>query len=542
MLKRLINAKSSTIIGAAIVLGLASFASRIVGILRDRLLVHFYGTSDVLDAYFTAFKIPDLLYLLLITGALSVGLIPIFSKVYHKDDDKAGAWKLINNIINISGLLLFAGALFFIILAPYIIPLIAPGFSPEKTKLTITLTRIMFLSPLFLGLSAIVGGVLQSLRHFFIYSLSPIFYNIGIIIGALFFVPIMGYSGLAWGVVLGAVLHLLIQLPIFIKSGWHYQRILDFKDINVRQIGKLMIPRVMALSALQINQLVITGIASTLTIGSVTVYNLANNLQSFPVGIIGVSFAVAVFPTLAILGAKNNKEEFIKNFSSATRQILFFIIPLSVLFLLLRAQIVRVVYGTGAFDWSATVNTADTLAFFAIGMFAQALLSLLVRAFYAFEDTKTPFYVSIVAVILNVYLSWLFTHGHYDLGVAGLALGFSIATVINGALLWVFLRSKLGSLDEDRILKSLFKMTIAGLFMGISIQYAKTLIAPYVNMDTFIGISSQGVGAGLIGLIVYVILGLVLRNHEMIIFVETIKKKLVRVKNVPEDITEIGEV
>lgn len=540
-MKSLFSNATSSITGAAIILGAASFVSRFVGIVRDRILAHNFGAGYVLDSYFAAFKIPDLLYLLLISGALSVGLIPVLAKVYHHHD-KEPAWRLVSNIINISGIVLTVCAAAFILLAPLLVPLIAPGFSGEKMKLTVLLTRIMFLSPLFLGFSAIVGSVLQTLKQFLIYSLSPIFYNLGIIIGAVVFVPMIGNAGLAWGVVLGSALHLAIQLPSFFKTGYHYQAKLNLKDANLRQIGRLMIPRVLALSALQINLVVITAIASTLAVGSVAIFNYANNLQSFPQGIIGVSFAIAAFPALSFLMAQNRKDDFIKNFSSTTRQILFFIIPLSIIFLLLRAQIVRVVLGTGAFDWTATINTSDALAYFSLGLFAQAMLPLLIRAYYALEDTKTPFFISLVAVAVNIILSLWLTKWRYQMGAPGLALAFTLSGVLNFALLWVFLRFKTNNLDEGRIITAVFKFTAAGIFMGIVIQLTKNFIAPYVDMQKFWGIFIQGVVSGVSGCLTYIIIGLILKCHEMKVFVDTIKKKLVRVKNLPPDISEIGEV
>lgn len=540
---KIFSTKTTTITSAAIILGAASFASRFIGIIRDRVLAHNFGAGDVLDAYYTAFKIPDLIYILLVSGALSVGLIPIFTKVFHKNEnDKTEAWNLISNITNISGIIITILSLILIIFTPKLIPFIAPGFTGEKLDLTIIMTRIMFLSPLFLGMSAIVGGVLQSLKNFFIYSLSPIFYNIGIIFGAIFLVPIIGNIGLAWGVIIGSILHLVVQLPTFFKTGFHYSKILNFKDKNIIQIAKLMVPRIMALSALQINLIITTAIASTLTAGSVTIFNYANNLQSFPVGIVGISFAVAAFPALSLLASQKNNEDFIKNLSSTVRQILFFIIPLTIIFLLLRAQIVRVVLGTGEFDWSATINTADSLAYFSIGLFAQSLLSLLVRAYYALEDTKTPFFISVVAVILNITLNLLFTKTSLNMGVAGLALAYSLAGIFNFTLLWVFLKFKIGYLDEKRILTAIFKFSVAGFFMAITIQSCKYFLAPFVDMQKFWGIFSQGIVAGLIGCFVYIGIGLLLKTHEMEIFVKTIKNKLVKTKSLPSDISEINEV
>ncbi|MEK7190068.1 MAG: murein biosynthesis integral membrane protein MurJ [Patescibacteria group bacterium] len=542
MISKFLNNQSKTITGAAIILGAASLASRLLGLIRDRVLAHYFGAGPIMDSYYAAFKIPDMLYTLSIIGALSAGLIPIFTKIYLKSgDDKKEAWKLISNTINILAVALAAVSFVLILIAPWIVPLIAPGFDGEKKEMPIIFTRIMLLSPILLGLSAVVGGVLQSLKNFFIYSLSPIFYNVGIIIGAVALVPMFGYKGLAMGVILGAFLHLLIQLPSLWRAGFRYSPIFNWRDQNFLMIIRLMIPRTLGLAALQLNMVFITAVASTLSVGAVTVFNYAYNLQSFSLGIIGVSFAVAALPTLSALAAEKNWQEMIKDISSVARQMLFFIIPLSVIFLMLRAQIVRVALGSGAFGWDATIRTADTLAFFSLSLFAQCLSMLLARAFYAMENTKTPLKIGVVTVIVNIVLGLYFTRS-LGFGVEGLALAFTLAWILNTALFWIFLRLRLGSLDEENVLGAVYKMSIAALLMGLAIQGLKYVIAPMVNMETFLGIFTQGAVAGLGGLAVYALAGLALRSHEMQVFIETIKKRLVRRANLPRDVSGIGEV
>lgn len=535
------NGRAKTITGAAIILAAASLISRLLGLVRDRVLAHYFGAGEIIDAYQAAFKIPDLLYNLSLLGALSIGFIPIFTKLYLKARGKQKeAWNFLNNTFNLLSVVLMAAALILGLLMPALAGLVAPGFSGEKRNLTILLARIMLFSPLLLGLSAVAGGVFQSLKNFLIYSLSPLFYNLGIILGVLFLVPCFGPAGLAWGVVLGAFLHLIVQAPFLLKTGWRWRPLFDWRDQNLWKMIRLVIPRAFGLAALQINMLAITALASTLTAGSVAIFNYAYNLQSFPLGIIGVSFAVAAFPTFAALAARNKKEELARVLAQTTRQTLFFIIPLSVLFLMLRAQIVRVALGSGAFDWAATVQTADTLAFFALSLFAQSLSALLARAFYALEDTKTPLLIGLATVIINIAAGWWLTKDKF--GVEGLALSFSLASVLNTALFWILLRRRLGSLKEETILPAFYKMSIAALIMGLGIQGLKNLIAPAVNMDTFLGVFSQGLLAGLGGLLIYVLIGLSLKSHEMIIFVETIKKKFVRQKNLPPDISGIGPI
>ncbi|MDP3985533.1 MAG: lipid II flippase MurJ, partial [bacterium] len=256
-----------------------------------------------------------------------------------------------------------------------------------------------------------------------------------------------------------------------------------------------------------------------------TVFNLANNFQSFAVGIIGISFAIAAFPTLSEAAHRNDRADMLRHFSDTVRQILLFIIPATILFLFLRAQIVRVVLGTGAFDWSATERTADTLAFFALSLGAQSLIPLLARVFYAYRDTVTPFVIGLISVGMNIgFALWL--AGPYD--VRGLALAFSAASTMQVVLLWVALRVKFGSLDEERIVRSLYKMAVAAIGMAVVIQLLKVPLESVFGTTTFLGIFAQGLIAGLAGCVVYGTIGILLRNEEITVFVNSLHKKFFR--------------
>jgi putative peptidoglycan lipid II flippase len=531
VLQKIFNGESKTITGAALLLGAASLASRFLGVIRDRVLAGQFGAGDTLDVYYAAFRIPDLIFNLLILGALSAGFIPIFMaavcEAKEKGEGMNEAWDIVNGLVNIMGAAMIVLCGLFIALSPFVVPLITPGFTSEKMALTVTMTQIMMLSPIFLGFSNILGGILQSFKRFFIYSLAPIFYNLGIIIGALFFVNWWGVYGLAFGVVLGAIAHAMIQLPSVLELGYRYRRVFDLANRSVRRIGKLMVPRTLGLAISQINLVVMTVIASTLASGSLTVFNLASNLQYFPIGIIGISFAVAAFPVFGEHAAGGRREEMAKSFAHAVRQISFFIIPAAVLLMVLRAQIVRVILGSGSFDWEDTILTADTLAFFSISLFAQALIPLLARFFYALQDTKTPFFIGLVSAVANVFLAVLMAA---PWGVVGLALAFSVSSIFNFCMLWIFLRIKFGSLGEASILNSVFKTSVAAVLMASSIQGMKVLLAPYVDMQTFLGVFGQGLGAGLVGLVVFVVAGLALGSREMFAVRDAIKYKLFRVK------------
>ncbi|HNQ44742.1 MAG TPA: murein biosynthesis integral membrane protein MurJ [bacterium] len=498
---------------AAVIVGFSSFISRFLGVFRDHILAGQFGAGDELDIYYAAFRVPDLIFNLLVLGALSAGFIPIFVNLLDKSEGQAGdnqaAWRFTNIVINFLLIILILLSIIGIVLAPQIIKAITPGFSAEKLSKTVELGRLMFLSPLLLGLSGIVGGVLQSFKRFFAYSLSPIFYNLGIIVGALFLVPRVGLIGLAWGVVIGALLHLLVQVPTLRHLGFRYRFILDWRDKYLRQIGRIMVPRTLGLAVSQLNLLAMAVLASKLASGSLAVFNLANNLQSFPVGIFGLSFAVAAFPTMSALVSEPEKLKV--SLAATIRQTLFLVIPSTVIILGLRAQIIRVILGSGRFDWQDTILTMRTLSYFGISIFAQSLNAILVRVFYAYKDSATPFWISLVSVMVNISLAWLLSE---QLGVAGLALAFSVGSIVNFILLWIFLRAKAPVLDIRVIGSGALKMIIAAAISGLALMETKKIIAPLVNMRTFWGIFGQLCGAAAVAAIVYVAICSLLRCPE----------------------------
>lgn len=528
---KILNGQAKSITGAALIIAGATLISRLVGLLRDRIFAHNFGVGQVMDAYYAAFKIPDLVYNLLIVGALSAGFIPTFTKLFtNSGENKSPAWKLANNILNITGAALLVLSALGVILAPYYAPIIAPGFGDYPRQLVTQFTRIMFGSTFLLGLSMVIGGILQSLKAFFLYSLAPIFYNLGIILGVAVFVPWFGISGIAWGVVAGAAMHFGAQTYSAYANGYRWQWIFDLKDKNTKIIGRLMIPRTLGLALNQLNLVIVTVLASTLPAGSVAVFNFASNLQGVPVGIFGIAFALAVFPVLSAAVAQNNEEEFIKNLSATTRQILFLIIPLSIIIMLLRAQIVRVVLGTGEFNWSATINTADALALFSLSLFAQSLIPLFTRAFYALANTKTPFIIGVIAELITIIASLLLMK---PLGVAGLALAFSLGSIINLVILYIALRQITGNLDEDRVFASFFKIAAAAIPMALTIQYLKYPLAKIFNLDYFSGVLGQGLLASLAGLAIYGLICYLLKVPELLQLKEALTRRWLQPKNLP---------
>jgi len=308
----------------AIIIAAASLASRFLGLFRDRVLASEFGAGHILDSYYAAFRIPDLIFNLLILGALSAALIPVFSSILFKDEKRA--WQVLNNFLNIV-LVFLIGTLFIIFVgAPLFVKIITPGFSGEQLTNTILLTRIMLLSPLLFAFSSVIGGVLNSFGRFFVYSLAPILYNLGIICGALYLVPIWGLSGLAWGVVFGAMAHLLVQLPTFIRVGFRPMKIFNLKDPDFRRMIYLMLPVTLGLAATQINFLIDNIIGSTLQEGSIAVFNLANNIAGFPVGLVGISFAVSCFPLLSYAYNHQKHKVFSDSFTKTFNLIVYLMI------------------------------------------------------------------------------------------------------------------------------------------------------------------------------------------------------------------------
>jgi len=523
-ISQLINHTSNSITTAAVVLGGASLISRILGLLRDRLLTHLFGAGAILDSYYAAFRIPDFLFNLLVLGVLSAAFIPLFSEYFAKDKERA--WDFLNRTLSTLGIIFLGISVLAALCAPLLMMLVAPGFEGEKLEQTIILTRIMMLSPVLMGLSSLVGGALQSLKKFLIFALAPIMYNIGIIIGILLLVPVFGNIGLGLGVALGALLHLLVQFPALISSGFKPTWQWSWGDSDIRAMLSLMGPRVLALAGAQINLVIITIFASTLGDGAIATFNLANNIQYVPIGLIAVSFAVAAFPVMSEYVAEENPDGLSKTIGSTVRMIFVCIVPVTILLITLRAQWVRIILGSGAFDWDATIKTADALGYFALGLVGQSLVHLFARAFYALKNTRIPAISGLISVAIGIVTAYFLKD---SMGVAGLALTIAIQETINAAILWVLLSRHVGSAQNELILKTLYKLCAAGLVMVLITQGIKLPIATFVDTHTFVGIFLQAVGASLAGIVAFLGIGLLLGIDEVFSILSSAK---IRVKKV----------
>ncbi|PIS40282.1 MAG: murein biosynthesis integral membrane protein MurJ [Candidatus Nealsonbacteria bacterium CG08_land_8_20_14_0_20_36_22] len=532
MYNHIFNSQTRTITSAAGILAVSSLLSGLLGLFRDRLLAGSFGAGNELDIYYGAFRVPDFISMVLVMGAISAAIIPIFSSYLVRSRQEA--WEFFANLLNLFLFFLIIISVILIIFVPQILSLIVPGFSGEKKELTITLTRIMFLSPIFLGISNTISGVLRVFRRFLVTSIAPIMYNLGIIFGILFFVPWLGLNGLAWGVVFGGFLHFFIQLPILLKTGFKPKIILNFSHPGFIKTIKLTLPRALGLAAGQINLIVITAIGSTLAAGSIAVFNLANNLQNLPITLIAISFSTAAFPFLALYFSKKDKEKLLEEFSSVFRQILFLIVPVSILIFILRAQIIRVILGTGKFGWADTQLTAACLGIFSFAIFAYGLVLLISKTFYAFQNTKIPALVTLFTVGLNIVLCYFFVRvlgfentfqsflinfldlqGIKDNSVIGLPLALAVSGIFQISLLLFLLYKKIGDFRIKEIFESCIKILASGVLLGFACYFVRQTIAEFVDMQTFWGIFCQAALASIVGIIVFIASAFALKSPEI---------------------------
>lgn len=536
MIGKILNFKTKTISIAALLLAVSSLISYALGALRDNLLANLLP-NKLADVYWAAFRIPDFIYGILITGGITAAFLPVFASFFKNSQKEAQA--LFRDVFTVFLLCLLCLSALFFIIAPFLAKLTVPGFSALQKEQVAVLMRIMFLSPILLGASAIFSVVLQYFDLFYAFALAPIFYNIGILIGILFLYPAMGFSGLAFGVVLGALLHLLVQVVPAMKIGFSpgFSFLIKEKRGLVK-IFKLTGPRIIGSAAYHINLIVITAIASTLTAGSIKIFNLSNNLYCVPIGLVGLSFASAVFPSLSRSYAARDKEKFLEVFSRILQNILFFILPLSGLLFILRAQVVRLLYGTqlaskSFFGWWETRLTASSLGVLSVSLFAACLIPFLARAFFALHDTKMPVKIALVSIVLNVALAFIFVRAFSfpnafrqfienflklknvsGISVLGLSMALSISTIFQFFWLLLELKAKLHHLCLAGLKKFLVKSAFVTLLASFIAYLTLKFVGLFVPTYKVAGLLVQTVLAGLAGCLVYFCLCWLMKMKE----------------------------
>lgn len=506
---------------AAYILAAFTFASQVLALVRDRMLAHYFGASFQLDLYYTAFRIPDLLFVIFASVLSVYVLIPFMTDA----NEKGGAPKaraFLSQMFTVFLIGYAALAVIVFIFANNIAHLCFPGFAPTQYITLVLLLRILLLQPLLLAVSNLFGVVTQLENRFLLYALSPILYNIGIIAGIVFLYPHFGMGGLAWGVVLGALLHLGVQLPLVQQSHMGPRIVTTFDYKLLRSVFRTSIPRALTLSLHQLVLLAMVGIASVMSVGSVSVFQFALNLQSVPLSVIGVSYSVAAFPALVRMLAVGERKEFVNHVATALRHIFFWSIPIISLVIVTRAQIVRVILGSGAFDWHDTRLTAAALSIFIVSLAAQAVNLLIVRAFYAGGDTRTPFFVTVatatIALLSGIFFYDLFqTSDAFKFGIEHflrvddvkgaevlmLPLGYTIAMLIHATtLLTIFMRRY--ELPFQAFGGVLIRGIVAAITGGVMAYAVLNALVFGVQKNTVLGIVLQGGIAGSVGMLVVV--------------------------------------
>jgi len=469
-LRRYISEKrrlDAELIPPSLILMFTTLFSRVLGTAREMIFATKFGAPPELDAYNAAFQLPDLLTKLFVLGAFSSAFIPVFARL-REEGKKDTAWKLADVVTTYLFLILAGSSLVIFVLAPLVVPLLAPGFDPARRDITVQLLRIMLLSPILLGISNVLTGVLNSHHKFSASAWAPVMYNVGIIAGVLFFVPWFGMIwGLGMGVVCGAALHAGIQVYPALKLGFRWRMDTDLKTPGVREIARMSGPRMVGMSVSQIDLIVDVILGSFLPVGSIALLNYANRLQSMPVGIFGMAIATASFPMLVRKVAQKDMKGFGSEFLKQLRHILFFTVPLSIGLVVLRVEIIRLLFGHGTLGWFETRSVAFALALYSISIFAQAAVYLLNRSFYAFQDTRTPVIAGLISTVLNTGLSLIlvFTVHHFSM----LALSYSIASIVNMLLLLVLLSNRVKHIDLNGFAGAAVKILSASGIMGAAV-------------------------------------------------------------------------
>ncbi len=499
---------------AAGVVGAATLLSRIFGLIRDVVIAWFFGAGLSADAFFVAFRIPNLLRRLFAEGSLSIAFIPVFTE-YLTVKGREEAFKLARSAMWLLSMILAVVAVFGILLSPVIIKVVAPGFisSPEKFFLTVNLTRIMFPYIFFIGLVALCMGILNSLGHFAAPALAPVFLNIAMICSVFFISPYMSdpVTGLAIGVLIGGVLQLALQVPFLIKKGLYFWQRVKISHPGLKRIGILMLPTVFGAAVYQINILVGTLLASLLPEGSVSYLYYADRLVQFPLGIFAIATATAILPSLSRQAASRDLEAVKATFAHAMKLVLFITIPSMVGLIILREPIVALLFKRGVFDSKAVQLTAYALLYYSIGLWAFSCVRIVVSTFYALQDTRTPVRMAVISIIANIVLGIILMG---PLAHGGLALATSLASMLNLGLLIRALKIKLGPLGLRNIAESACKSVLCAAIMGAVVMVVSIFMIPSAD-GSLHGLFFGLMGTIIIGFLFYGSFSFLIKSPEM---------------------------
>jgi putative peptidoglycan lipid II flippase len=487
---------------AALVVMIAYVASAVLGVLRSVIITALFGAGPEVDAFVAAQRVPELLFNLVAGGALGSAFIPVFAGLLA-EDRRDEAWRMTSAVITLLTLVTLALAVVTYIAAPWIVQTaLRPGDTPAQQALAVDLMRIMLSTVVIFGVSGLMMGILNAHQHFWRPAAAMSFYNLGIIAGAILLKPVMGVAGLAWGTVLGALLHLAIQLPAVRHVGARLRPVFDPRSPGVGEVLRLMGPRIIGQGVVQFNFFIIGTFTSFMVDGAQTVVTMAFTVMFTALGVIGQSLGTAVFPSLSTLATQEDMPGYRRTLGSALRSVLFLAIPASVGLIVLAQPVIGALYQRGAWSPAATAGAAWALQFFALGLVAHALLEILARAFYALHDTWTPVLVGLATMLLNIALNVVLIRvlgepGNLARGsYAGLALAMTLATTIETTTLWLLLRRRIGGMDGPRVWALVWRTTIAALVMGGVLWglQAVLLAGGNVYLVTVLGVV---IGAGL---------------------------------------------
>lgn len=526
---------------AAYLLGFFALCSQVLALVRDRILAGYFGAGNVLDVYYAAFRIPDFIFIT-VGSMVSVSVLIPFILDRYKDDKNNGR-EFISNIFSFFFLFIVVTCSIVFFFVPDLCKLLFPGFDAIRLSQVVSLTKVLLLSPIFLGLSNIFGTLTQAYRRFFLYSMSPILYNLGIIAGIIFLYPIFGIVGLVYGVILGAFLHFVIQVPLILEHGMFPKFKARFNWKEIKQVLVVSIPRTFTLGSDNISMIFLVSFASMMTAGSIAVFNFSFNLQNVPLSIIGVSYSLAVFPILIQFFSAGETKKFVEQMIDSAKHVIFWSIPIATLFVVLRAQIVRTILGSGHFNWYDTRLTAAALAIFAASVVFQNMTLLFVRAYYATGNTKKPFWAKGINAFLTVALGFgfmaLFKSSPAfkeilesvlrvkDIPgtiVLALPLGWSIGELFNMLVLWVLFQRDFPGFSK-RVLKTSYHVLVASIAMGFVSYNFLNILDGYFNLSTLFGVFMQGFISGIAGIIIAVIILYVLGNEELLRVWDTLHRK-----------------
>lgn len=541
---------------AAYLLASFAFLSLILALIRDKLLAYTFGAGHSLDVYYAAFRIPDLVFATVGSLVSASILLPYFIERFEFGGERGKSFS--NGIFTVFFALMIVVSVVLFVIAPKLVPLVLPGFSESIALSELVMSmRIMLLSPFFLGLSNLFSSLTQMHHRFLVYALSPVAYNAGIILGVVVGYQIFGIPGLAFGVALGAFMHMAIQLPFLFKEKLVPRFTLKIHWPDMRKIFFTSLPRTLTLSANQIASFVLVSLASLMTAGSISVFNFAFNLQSVPLTLIGASYSSAVFPTLSRMLFKGNIAEFKSKMIASAQHIIFWSMPIAILFIVLRAQIVRVVLGAGKFDWADTRLTAAMLALFMISTIGQSLIVLFVRSFYAEGKTAKPLILNIVSagiMIVSAFLLYrafifypifkffledlLKVGGQVGTSVLVLGLAYTIGTMVNTILNWIMYERNYKGFTRP-VIETIFQTFAASVIMGYAAYLSLRIFAAIFPLTKVWGVFFQGLFSGLIGIVVLIFMLLILRNKQIMEVWNTLHHKIWKVSVPPAEVERI---